>query len=110
MSNLENGVLRIYQSKGHNGRLVYLPDDLRQLCCDYLKIMTVKYKIRSEWFFPASDPAKVLQVASIGKRFRLAWGQTPYARKGFPANRAFSASYVCGAENERMDENWCETG
>jgi hypothetical protein len=26
-------------------------------------------------FFPVSDPAKVLQVASIGKRFRLAWSE-----------------------------------
>lgn len=25
--------------------------------------------------FPASDPAKVLQVASSGKRFRLAWSE-----------------------------------
>lgn len=79
---LENGVLKIYQSKGSNDRLVYLPDDLRQLCCEYLKIMTVKYKIKSEWFFPASDPAKVLQVASVGKRFHRAWEQTPYAREG----------------------------
>ena len=44
--------------------------------------MTVKYKIKSEWFFPASDPAKVLQVASVGKRFHRAWEQTPYAREG----------------------------
>ena len=71
-------MLRIYQSKGRNDRLVYLPDDLRQLCYEYLKTMTVKYKIKSEWFFPASDPAKVLQVASVGKRFHRAWEQTPY--------------------------------
>lgn len=32
MVDLENGVLKIYQSKGSNDRLVYLPDDLRQLC------------------------------------------------------------------------------
>ena len=62
MVDLENGVLKIYQSKGSNDRLVYLPDDLRQLCCEYLKIMTVKYKIKSEWFFPASDPAKVKEL------------------------------------------------
>ena len=84
---LENGVLKIYQSKGSNDRLVYLPDDLRQLCCEYLKIMTVKYKIKSEWFFPASDPAKVLQVASVGKRFHRAWEQTPYAREGLSSQQ-----------------------
>lgn len=107
MADLENGVLRIYQSKGHNDRLVYLPDDLRQLCCDYLKIMTVKYKIRSEWFFPASDPAKVLQVASIGKRFRLAWGQTPYARKGGvqPTVHSLRHTFVVLRMNE-----WMKTG
>ena len=48
---LENGVLRIYQSKGRNDRLVYLPDDLRQLCYEYLKTMTVKYKISQNGFF-----------------------------------------------------------
>ena len=34
MVDLENGVLKIYQSKGSNDRLVYLPEDLQQLCCE----------------------------------------------------------------------------
>lgn len=101
---LENGVLKIYQSKGSNDRLVYLPDDLRQLCCEYLKIMTVKYKIKSEWFFPASDPAKVLQVASVGKRFHRAWEQTPYAREGAlqPTVHSLRHTFVVLRMNEWM--------
>lgn len=100
----ENGVLKIYQSKGSNDRLVYLPDDLRQLCCEYLKIMTVKYKIKSEWFFPASDPAKVLQVASVGKRFHRAWEQTPYAREGVlqPTVHSLRHTFVVLRMNEWM--------
>ena len=66
MADLENGVLRIYQSKGRNDRLVYLPDDLRQLCCEYLKTMTVKYKIRSECFFLSPIRQKYCRLLPSG--------------------------------------------
>ena len=62
----ENGVLKIYQSKGSNDRLVYLPDDLRQLCCEYLKTMTVKYKIRSECFFLSPIRQKYCRLLPSG--------------------------------------------
>ena len=85
---LENGVLKIYQSKGSNDRLVYLPDDLRQLCCEYLKIMTVKYKIKSEWFFPASDPAKYCRLLPSGNVSPGMGANTLCQRRGSPANSA----------------------
>ncbi len=66
MADLENGVLRIYQSKGRNDRLVYLPDDLRQLWCEYLKTMTVKYKIRSEYFFLSPIRQKYCRLLPSG--------------------------------------------
>ena len=66
MADLENGVLRIYQSKGRNDRLVYLPDDLRQLCCEYLKTMTVKYKIRSECFLLPPIRQKYCRLLPLG--------------------------------------------
>lgn len=66
--------------------------------------MTVKYKIKSEWFFPASDPEKVLQVASVGKRFHRAWKQTPYAREGVlqPTVHSLRHTFVVLRMNEWM--------
>lgn len=108
---LENGVLKIYQSKGSNDRLVYLPDDLRQLCCEYLKIMTVKYKIKSEWVLSCIRSSKSTAGCFRRETFPPGMGaNTLCQRRGSPANSAFSASYVCGTKNERMDEIWCETG
>lgn len=106
MVDLENGILKIYQSKGSNDRLVYMPDDLRLLYCEYLKIMIIKYKTASEWFFPASDLQKALQVASIGKRFHQAWNKIPYVQEGVlqPTVHSLRHTFVVLRMNEWMKD------
>lgn len=111
----EKGILRIHPSKGSNDRLVYLPEDLRLLGNEYLKTMAIQYKITSEWFFPASDPKKVLQVASIGKRFHQFWERTSCAQEcalqpTVPSLRhtfvVLRSSYIRCFKDERLDEGW----
>lgn len=76
---LETGILRINHSKGQKDRLVYLPDDLKNVCICYCNTMADLYDDRSEWFFPAREPENLLSVGLIDKRFNEAWNATPSA-------------------------------
>ena len=48
MADLDKGVLRILQSKGHKDRIVYMPEDLRILCQQYLNRLQKDYRITGE--------------------------------------------------------------
>ena len=65
----------------------------------------------SEWFFPASDPQKPLQVASLEKHFREAWDRTPYAGPGSSQSPGpYSLSYVPPHQGHRTIPQRCGTG
>ena len=51
--NLQNGIIKIYGSKGHKNRLVYMSKDLIELCHKYDMAMLVLFPHR-EYFFPSS--------------------------------------------------------
>lgn len=105
MVDLEKGILTIHQSKGNHDRLVYMPEDLCILCRKYLEILISEYRLESDLFFPASNPEKELQVASIGKRFHQAWEKTPYARKNVlqPTVHSLRHTFVVMRMNEWME-------
>lgn len=103
---LKRGSLKIKHSKGEKNRLVYLPEDLRVLCTDYLNILLEKYHVVSEWFFPARNPERVLEVASIGKKFHDFWEKTPYAGKYeiHPTVHSLRHTFVVMRMNQWMEE------
>ena len=77
--NLCDGSVRVMQSKGRKDRMVYLAQDLLQLCIEYRHLMDNEYQVTSNWFFPARNPERELSVCSIGLKFRRFWAKTPYA-------------------------------
>jgi integrase len=77
--NLIDGSIRIMQSKGRKDRIVYLANDLLQLCIEYRQLIDSEYQVTSDWFFPARNPESELSVAAIGVKFRQFWGKTSYA-------------------------------
>ena len=107
MIDLEKGIMTIHQSKGNHDRLVYMSDDLCMLCRKYLEILISRYKLESDLFFPASDPEKELQVATIGKRFHKAWEKTPYARKNViqPTVHSLRHTFVVMRMNDWMESD-----
>jgi integrase len=76
---LQDGILIIRCAKGNKDRVVYLPDDLRELCLHYVQQMKSFYLNSSEWFFPAREMYNLLSVGTIDKRFNLAWNATCFA-------------------------------
>jgi len=103
---LLQGVLKIKQAKGSKDRLVYLSEDLRILCSDYLKILQKQYHTASEWFFPGRNPEHVLEIASIGKKFHYFWKKTSYAGKYdiHPTVHSLRHTFVVMRMNQWMDE------
>lgn len=103
---LTQGILKIYQSKGDKDRLVYMPDDLRVLCVDYLEMLKKYYHTISEWFFPARNPERILEVASIGKKFNFFWESTPYAGNSsiHPTVHSLRHTFVVMRMNQWMED------
>lgn len=51
--NLQDGTIKIYESKGHKSRMVYMSDDLINLCRNYNAIMNILNPKR-KYFFPSA--------------------------------------------------------
>ncbi|WP_102400990.1 tyrosine-type recombinase/integrase [Haloimpatiens massiliensis] len=51
--NLQEGIIKIYESKGHKNRMVYMSDDLINLCRKYNLVMDMLNPKR-KYFFPSS--------------------------------------------------------
>lgn len=51
--NLQDGTIKIYESKGHKNRIVYMSEDLTELCRKYDSVI-VKMNQGREYFFPSS--------------------------------------------------------
>lgn len=78
---LDQGTLRILQSKGHKDRLVYMAKDLIGLMQTYKNTLCEKYHCLSDWVFPARETEKCLSNGTIDKKFREFWAMTPYAER-----------------------------
>ena len=75
---LDDGSVRIMQSKGRKDRIVYLADDLVELLRSYASVLREVYGCDAEWVFPAKDPEKCLSTVTVDKRFRISWRSTAY--------------------------------
>ncbi|MDP2753381.1 MAG: tyrosine-type recombinase/integrase [Nitrospirota bacterium] len=106
MVDMKNGILKICHSKGSNDRLVYMSDDLRKLCIEYRNLIETRFHITSKWFFPARDPQKVFEVASIGRQFQRSWGKVPYAGNQLfhPTVHSLRHTFVVRRMNQWMQE------
>ena len=76
---LESGVLTIMNSKGLKDRLVYMADDLTQLCREYYSYLCNELGMEPKWFFPAENPSSPLKNTSVDRRFDAAWKNTSFS-------------------------------
>lgn len=75
---LNNGVLTI-QSKGNKTRLVYLAEDLLELCRSYFSYISETLGFHPKYFFPAKNPEAPLPNTTVDAVFRKFWNRTEYA-------------------------------
>jgi len=103
--NLQNGCLSIYQSKGQKDRVVFLSEDMLQMCKSYDRLMQEWVPDR-EWFFPGRDESKPFSKTSIDKKFGEFWDRTAYGGKvdKKPTVHSLRHTYVVTKMNEWMKE------
>lgn len=73
---LEAGILTIRDGKNNKDRLVYLPEDLRQLTKKYFRYIKRTLGYEPFWFFPGRCPAKHVSKTQIDKKFSIFWSRT----------------------------------
>jgi len=76
--NLDEGILKIIQSKGNKDRLVYMTDDVTELCMRYHKSMQSMLS-GSEWFFPGRTLGESIRKTSMDKKLKQLWSMTPFS-------------------------------
>lgn len=103
---LVNGTMTVYQSKGHKDRIVYLADDVRLLCIDYLKYISRELGYEPYWLFPGRDPDEHMSHSSVDDNFNRFWNATPYANSTDkkPTVHSFRFTYVVDRMNDWMDQ------
>jgi len=103
--NLDDGILKIMQSKGNKDRLVYMADDVTDLCRKYHKRMASVLP-GSEWFFPGRVPGQPIRKTSMDKKFKQFWNMTPFADTcdKAPTIHALRHTFVVNRMNEWMLE------
>lgn len=76
---LTSGTITILNAKGNKDRLVYLSEDMNQLCTEYLGMMRRKYGTEIKWLFPGLDMEKPVAAAAVGRAFNTFWKKTRFA-------------------------------
>ena len=76
---LDTGTLTITDSKGRKDRLVYMADDLTDLCRNYFDRLRETLGFWPSWFFPSKDQEKPLVNTSVDRVFNRFWNATPFA-------------------------------
>ena len=79
--NLSERILTIRQSKGRKDRLVYMSDELTQLCKVYKDFLQNVVGGSTEWFFPGKSFSKPLRNTSMCKKFDEVWSKTTASQK-----------------------------
>ena len=74
--NASDGSITVHHAKGNKERIVYLSDDMKELCIKYQKWLNKRIKTTSVWFFPGMSPETHIPKTSIDKKFNQFWNAT----------------------------------
>lgn len=74
--NLEQGIITITDGKGQKDRIVYMPEDLRQLTGRYFDSLKKRLGYVPYWFFPGRWPEKHVTKTTLDRVFRNFWEMT----------------------------------
>jgi integrase len=104
--NLKDGFIMIIHSKGDKDRIVYISQDLQDLCREYVECMQSFLGQELYWFFPSRNPEKPLPKTSVDARFNENWSKTPYAESCAkkPTVHCLRHAYVVKRMNSWMEQ------
>lgn len=91
-------------SKGDKDRLIYIADDVCEICQHMLNVLQKKYNFYSEYLFTSSNPGIPFAVASINKKFNEFWKKTPdVSDSRYPTVHSLRYSFVVARMNLWME-------
>lgn len=90
---LSTGKITILNSKGHKDRIIYMHQDLLNICKTYDTFVRRTLPQR-DWFFPAKDPSKTISNANMTRRFHYFWAMTPYGNNSAHAPTVHSLRHT----------------
>lgn len=102
---LKTGKIIIRESKGWKARIIYMSDDLREVCSEYNSIMETRFPGRQA-FFPNKD-GNYFHNSSLGYWFHEFWDKLPESRAitGNPARvHDFRHAYAVHRLNQWVRE------
>lgn len=104
--NFDQFSFKVIDSKGKD-RIVYLANDMRDLCREYYEYITVTLGAIPKWFFPSLLPDRPLRNTSIDRRFLQAWENTEFSKNcnDKPVVHDFRYTFVVNRINR-----WVEQG
>ena len=93
------------QSKGDKDRLVYMADDLTELCRKYDETVSL-YRPDRTWFFPGRDKGKPLHKTGICHKFKQFWEMTEHSKncEKSPTVHSLRHAYVVDRMNQWMSD------
>ena len=99
----ENGTIDIYRSKGDKDRIVFMPDDLRQMCSSYKDYIDSECP-NSIWLFPGKDPSKTFASSTVDVNFGRYWHRTKFSVNNgkHPTIHSLRHTFVVDKMNEWM--------
>ena len=104
---IPRGIITIYHSKGRKDRAVYLSDDLRTLCSDYIDWLYDLEGSAQEWFFPGRDAGTHIPKTSVDRKFNEFWNATKSSAScdKKPTVHCLRHAYVIKRMNSWMDRD-----
>ena len=76
---LMTGTFVIYNSKGRKDRIIYLSEDMAEMCKHYLTYLRTTLDYEPYWLFPGVDPGTHIPSGTVTTRFSGFWKQTSFA-------------------------------
>lgn len=104
--NLDDGVIEIHDGKGNKDRLVYISEDMKELCREYWEYMKRISSGSPGWFFPGQKLTGHICRSSVERTFHICWNRTSYAGKCSidPTVHDLRHSYVVARINAWMEQ------
>ena len=77
----DSGIITVHNGKGHKDRLVYLPEDLKEMLVTLRAYLTKELGDEPYWMFPGNKHHKHVSKSNIDKRFRFFWTKTEASKQ-----------------------------
>jgi len=77
--NWDTNSIAVYNAKGRKDRLVYMAEDMSNLCREYLGNLRCLIGFDTCWLFPGMDPSRHISSGTLMCLFRRFWSGTSFA-------------------------------